>query len=216
MPAFYIDSADRAEVEKLLATGLAAGVTTNPAILDKAGLGSRDIPSLVGWATEAGARRVFVQSWGRSPAEIADRGASFRQLGDNVVVKVTASREGIEAARQLSEGGDVLVTAVYAATQVLPVMASGATYLAPFVGRMTAAGRDGIAEIVRMQQAIDATGSPLEVLAGSLRTPEQILELATAGVRNFTFGPPVWDLLFDDELTAGSVEQFHELASNSV
>ncbi|MCS5720615.1 hypothetical protein N1028_04030 [Herbiconiux sp. CPCC 203407] len=216
MPAFYIDSADRAEVERLLATGLAAGVTTNPAILDKAGLGSRDIPSIVGWATEAGAKRVFVQSWGRSAAEIADRGASFRALGENVVVKVTASREGIEAARQLSGGGEVLVTAVFAATQVLPVMASGAAFLAPFVGRMIAAGRDGIGEIVSMQSAIDATGSALQLLAGSLRTPEQILELASAGVRNFTFGPPVWDLFFTDELTAGSVEQFHELASSTV
>jgi transaldolase len=157
-----------------------------------------------------------VQSWGSSVAEIVDRGLGFRELGGNVVVKVTASREGIEAARVLSPGGEVLVTAVYAATQVLPVMASGATYLAPFLGRMIASGRDGIVEVERMQQAIDATGSPLQVLAGSLRTPEQILTLASVGVSSFTFGPPVWDLFFDDELTAASVEQFHELAAGSV
>jgi transaldolase len=215
MPHFFIDSADRAEVTRLLATGLASGVTTNPAILDKSGLGSRDIPDVVGWATDAGAERVFVQSWGSSAAEIADRGAGFRELGPQVVVKVTASQAGVEAARILSPTGPVLVTAVYSAPQVLPIMASGATYLAPFVGRMIAAGRDGIAEIVRMQRAIEATGSPLDVLAGSLRTPEQILELAEAGVSHFTFGPPVWDLFFDDELTAASVAQFEELSVGS-
>jgi TalC/MipB family fructose-6-phosphate aldolase len=213
MTTFYIDSAERAEVTRLLATGLFGGVTTNPAILDKAGLGSRDIPALVEWAVDAGAQRVFVQSWGSSAAEIADRGAAFRALAPNVVVKVTASREGVEAARLLSPGGEVLVTAVYSAAQVLPIMASGATFLAPFVGRMIAAGRDGIGEVVAMQRALDATGSHLQILAGSLRTPEQILELASAGVQSFTMGPPVWDLFFDDELTASSVASFHELAS---
>lgn len=222
MPQLFIDSASRPDVERLLATGLAAGVTTNPAILDKAGLGSRDIPSLVGWATEAGAERVFVQSWGSSAIEIATRGASFRELSPRVVVKVTASREGIEAARLLSSpeagygSGEVLVTAVYSAAQVLPIMASGATYFAPFVGRMEAAGRDPFAEIGRMQAALAATGSPLRTLAGSLRTPEQILTLAQLGVTAFTFGPPVWEQFWGDELTAASVAQFEELASTSV
>ena len=50
----------------LLATGLFRGVTTNPAILDKAGLGSIDIPDVIRWATAAGAERVFVQAWGTS------------------------------------------------------------------------------------------------------------------------------------------------------
>ena len=46
------------EVVDLLATGLFRGVTTNPAILDKAGLGSIDIPDVIRWATAAGAERV--------------------------------------------------------------------------------------------------------------------------------------------------------------
>lgn len=76
----YIDSADRPTVEKLLKMGLFTGVTTNPAILHKAGLGSSDIPDLVGWTIDAGAQQVFVQSWGTSAEEIADRGRSFRAL----------------------------------------------------------------------------------------------------------------------------------------
>lgn len=216
MPTFFIDSADRAAVTRLLATELFGGVTTNPSILQKAGLGSADIPDVVRWATDAGARKVFVQSWGSSATEIADRGRLLRELGDNVVIKVPASRAGIEAARQLSHDGDVLVTAVYSAAQVLPVMASGATYLAPFVSRMLLAGRAGIAEVLAMQSAIAASDSELQLLAGSLRTPEQVLELAIGGVRNMTFGPEVWDLFYNDELTAASVEQFEELAGGTV
>lgn len=212
MVHFYIDSADRDHVARLLATGFFSGVTTNPAILDKAGLGSRDIPAFVEWATRAGAARVFVQSWGASAGEIERRGEEFRALSGNVTVKVPASRPGIEAARVLAGSGDVLVTAVYSAPQVLPVTRSGAAFVAPFVGRMITAGRDGIAEVIAMQSAIDAAGSSLRILAGSLRTPEQILGLARAGVEHFTLGPPVWDLFFGDELTTAAVTQFEELA----
>ncbi|MEZ2390669.1 transaldolase family protein [bacterium RCC_150] len=213
MTTFFIDSADRNQVTRLLSTGLFGGVTTNPEILSNAGLGSNDIPTLVDWATGAGAKRVFVQSWGKTTGEIAERGQELRNLGSNVTVKVPASRQGIEAAKILSGAGPVLVTAVYTAAQVLPIIASDASYLAPFVGRMIAAGRDAVAEITRMQQVIDATKSDLEILAGSLRTPSQVLDLASAGVRNVTLGPPVWDLFFNDELTHASVERFEELAT---
>lgn len=213
MPAFFIDSAERATVTKLLATGLFGGVTTNPAILDKAGLGGADIPDYVKWATDAGAKQVFAQSWGASVGELVDRGLGIRALGDNVVVKVPASRAGIEAGAQLSAGGPVLVTAAYSAHQVLPVIASGASYIAPFVGRMIASGRDGIATVLQMQSALTASGASLQILAGSLRTPEQILTLSQGGVQNMTFGPDVWDLFFEDELTAASVAQFEALAS---
>lgn len=47
MVTFYIDSADRERVAPLLASGLDGEVTTNPAILDKAGLHSSDIPEFV-------------------------------------------------------------------------------------------------------------------------------------------------------------------------
>lgn len=209
----YIDSADRREVERLLATGLFAGVTSNPAILDKVGLGSRDIPDFVRWSTEAGAKQVFAQSWGTSVEELVERGESIRALGTHVVVKVPASTHGIAAAARLSAGGPVLVTAVYSAFQLLPIIASGARYAAPFVGRMEAAGRAALPEVAAMQHVVERSGAALNLLAGSLRTPEQILELALAGVTHFTAGPAVWDAFFEDELTAASVSQFEELAS---
>ncbi len=85
MPTFYIDSADRSDVTRLLGTGLFGGVTTNPSILSKSGLGSSAIQDLVSWATDAGAERVFVQSWGSTATEITDRGATFRELNSRLV-----------------------------------------------------------------------------------------------------------------------------------
>ena len=60
----YLDTADRAVAEPLLATGLFAGLTTNPTILARAGLTADDAPAVHRWARAAGAREVFFQSWG--------------------------------------------------------------------------------------------------------------------------------------------------------
>lgn len=213
MLAFYVDSADRAAAERMLATGLFAGLTTNPAILDKAGLGTSDVPDVVRWALDAGAGRVFAQVHGDTADELVARGERWRQLSDRVVIKVAYSAAALEAARRLAGGGEVLVTGLHRAWQVLPTVAAGASYVAPFIARMDAAGRDGLAEARAMASAVTATGSPLKVLAGSVRTPEQILTLVSSGVRHITFGPAVWEQFFHDGVTQAAVAAFEALAS---
>lgn len=206
---FYLDTADRAQAEPLLRSGLFAGLTTNPSILAGAGVLNRSIPELVDWASAAGAGTVFVQSWGSSQAELEDRGAWIQSLGSNVVVKVPATAAGIAASRTLTSGGArVLVTAVYAREQALPAMAAGAEFLAPYLGRMNDAGRDGTAEIAAIQQFITAGGSPLKLLVASLRETAQIATLAGLGVSHFTLSPGTWQKFFADPLTAVAVEVF--------
>ena len=60
----YLDTADRAAAEELLGTGLFVGVTTNPTILQRSGLGIAAVPDIYKWATAAGVQEVFFQSWG--------------------------------------------------------------------------------------------------------------------------------------------------------
>jgi TalC/MipB family fructose-6-phosphate aldolase len=207
---FYLDTAERPEAEALLRTGLFAGLTTNPTLLARSGVRNRAIPELVEWTTEAGAGMVFVQTWGATAAELAERGRLLRDLGANVVVKVPASAAGVEATRALaSEGIPVLVTAVYSAAQALPAMAAGASYLAPYLGRMNDAGRDGYAEIAAMQRSITACGSPMKILVASLREPAQAAALAALGVSEFTLSPSVWRSFCADGLTMQAVEAFN-------
>ena len=209
MIRFYLDSAERETVEPWLRTGLVAGVTTNPTLLQTAGVRNDGLADLVAWATAAGAGTVFVQSWGGDAAELERRGRELAALGEAVVVKVPATAEGLTAtARLAADGIRVLVTAVYSATQVLPAIAAGAAFLAPYLGRMNDAGRDGVGEIAAMQRVIAASGSPLRVLVASLRSPSDALGLAQAGVRDFTTAPAVFARFFDDDLTAAAVATF--------
>ena len=211
MTSFYVDSADRQEVEPLLRSGLVAGVTTNPTLLRRAGVRNEVIPGLVAWAAAAGARAIFVQAWGSDATELERRGRALHALDPRVAVKLPVTEDGLRATTRLeADGIPVLVTAVYAATQVLPVIASGATYVAPYLGRMNDAGRDGFGEIAAMQRIIDASRASLRILVASLRSPTEAARLAEAGVRDFTLAPTVWSEFFDDPLTAEAVRVFDE------
>ena len=88
-----------------MATGLFAGVTTNPTILRRASRGVGDIAEIYRWALDAGAREVFFQAWGEDTATLVARGRQLRELGVEVVVKLVASRAGTAACATLASRG---------------------------------------------------------------------------------------------------------------
>lgn len=209
----YLDTADRRAAEDLLSTGLFAGVTTNPTVLQRSGLGVADAPEVHRWAVEAGAAEVFFQAWGEDRQVLLERGRALRALGPEVVVKLVASKEGASAcARLAADGVPTLLTAVYDPGQALIAAAAGATYLAPYLGRLDDAGRDGVAEVAAMQDALRATGSPTKVLLASVRDVASMVRLAGRGVDCFTMAPAVAERFFTDELTAAAVAAFEDAA----
>jgi TalC/MipB family fructose-6-phosphate aldolase len=209
--ALYIDSADRALIAELWSSGVFAGVTTNPTILDRAGLGQRNVPELYAWLTDRGVGTVFVQVLGRTRDEMLRAAEELRSLGP-VTVKVPATAAGFSAAGVLvAEGAQVLLTAVYHPVQALMARDCGIQGVAPYVGRMTDAGRDGVASVIAMQQAIGS--EPTRILAASLRSADDIARLAAAGVPDFTLGGPLARAVLDDDLTRKAVEEFESAAA---
>lgn len=207
----YLDTADRSVAEPLLATGLFAGVTTNPTILQRAGLGSADIPAVHEWALAGDAREIFFQAWGEDTATLVERGLRLRDLGERVVVKVVASKAGSAACAQLAARGvPTLLTAVYSPGQAMVAAAAGATYIAPYLGRLNDAGRDGPAEVLAMHEVLAGTGT--RVLLASIRDVPSMVGLARAGIDCFTMAPPVAEQFFADELTAAAVRTFEDAA----
>ncbi len=204
--ALYIDAADRQLIGELWGSGVFAGVTTNPAILDRAGLGQRDIPDLYRWLTDLGVGTVYVQVVGRTRDEMLRSAEALRALGP-LTVKVPATAAGFSAAGALMrDGAQVLLTAVYSPVQALMARDCGIQGVAPYVGRMTDAGRSGVESVVAMQQAIGT--EPTRILAASLRSADDIARLAAAGVPDFTLGGALAQSILDDELTRAAVDEF--------
>lgn len=209
--ALYIDSADRALIERLWATKVFAGVTTNPTILARAGLGNQDVPQLYRWLVELGVPSVFVQVLGRTADDLLRAADDVRALGP-VTVKVPATAAGFAASRRLVEdGAQVLLTAVYHPMQALMARDCGIQGIAPYVGRMTDAGRDGVASVIEMQRAIGS--EPTRILAASLRSADDVVTLAAAGVPDFTLGGQLAEAVLEDELTARAVDEFESTAA---
>jgi TalC/MipB family fructose-6-phosphate aldolase len=204
--ALYIDAADRQLIEELWGSGVFAGVTTNPTILDRAGLGQRDVPDLYAWLTDLGVGTVYVQVVGRTRDEMLRSAEALRALGP-LTVKVPATAAGFAAAGALvQDGAQVLLTAVYSPVQALMARDCGIQGVAPYVGRMTDAGRAGVESVVAMQQAIGT--EPTRILAASLRSADDITRLAAAGVPDFTLGAALAQSVLDDELTRAAVDEF--------
>ena len=211
--ALYIDSADRELIAEVWPSGVFAGVTTNPTILDRSGLGQRDVPELYAWLPELGVSQVFVQVNGRTREDMLKSAEGIRALGP-VTVKVPATADGYAAARALvEEGARVLLTAVYHPVQALMARDCGIQGIAPYVGRMTEAGRHGVASVIAMQEAIGS--DPTRILAASLRTADDISRLAAAGVPDFTLGGALARAVLDDDLTRAAVDEFEETAARS-
>lgn len=210
--SLFLDTAVRDEAAALLRTGAFAGVSTNPTLLRRANLARADVPDLLHHLVSAGAGLVFLQATGGDATALTRDGRDLAALGDRVVVKVPCTSAGLEAAAALrSDGVPVLLTAVYTAAQALLAHSVGATRIAPYVGRMTDAGRDGVAETLTMQRI--CAGSGVTVLAASLRSLRDVAVLAAAGVPAFTLSPALARRLVDEELTVAAAEEFERTAA---
>jgi transaldolase len=99
---------------------------------------------------------------------------------------------------------------VYNPGQAVVAAAAGATYIAPYLGKLQDAGLDGFDEIIAMQQVLAATGSATKVLLASVRNVAAIVRLARHGVDCHTMAPAVAEKFFDDELTALAVRTFED------
>lgn len=214
----FLDSADPADWRRLLPLGFFHGVTTNPLLLERAGQPCTvaNLRTLAGAARDLGAREIQMQTWGRSPGQMVETGEKLAELAETglrVVVKIPATAEGFQVARTLlSNGRIVTLTAVYTPGQVMAAASLGAAYAAPYLGRLDDAGQDGAAVVLTMHDILTRTGSRTRLLTASLRTVEQVVDLAAKGLDTFTFGPGVADQLLVSDLTGAAAIDFQRAA----
>lgn len=210
----YLDSADTRELTGLLATGLFAGVTTNPTILSRAGRSVADLPELYALTRDHGGR-FFAQATGANATQLRAASQAIIDISDDIVIKLPANESGLVVAKELTSAGTkVLVTAVYHPSQMLLAAAAGAQFIAPYVGRSTDSGLEGIQLIVQLA-ALSRPGFP-RILAASLRDVETMSRAAQAGSQDLTMNTSVARALFTNELTDRAVAEFEKITAVSL
>jgi transaldolase len=210
----YLDTADAGEIGRLLATHLFSGVTSNPAILKAAGLGPNTARSFFACAVAAGAKEVFLQTFGQSVDEQVQQALRYRILGPEVVIKVVSTKIGATVCANLEQQGvPVLLTAVHDAKQTITAMAAGATYVTPYLSEMYRSGRDGWEEVVTMQRILRAAETKTRMLMAGFHDIATLVKVAEEGVRFVTMTPDIADNLFAQRETEAMEAYFGQVSA---
>ncbi|MEZ5722090.1 MAG: hypothetical protein R3D59_10845 [Paracoccaceae bacterium] len=219
----YIDTADVAEWDALMPTGLFTGITTNPLFLAHRGLTT---PPSTGACWRAGlptSRPRPDGLWPAGPRELCRfrRRSTVehgRAAGIATVVKVPLTDAGIRQMPKVKVlGGPMLATAAYDTKQMFIATFQLArrvhrALFRPDAGngprRRTGAGPD-VARSARLRRpGLAAAPDP----AARCADTEQLVRLAAAGQDCFTLAPKVARALLFDANTLEAAAQFEEAA----
>lgn len=208
----FVDSSDAGAWAKYRRAGWAYGATTNPLILQREGrhCTSDTYRDLVRGAKNAGLEELQIQVTGEMADEITGSGHLIAGLWENIVVKVPLTPNGLIAATTLKKQGvRITMTAAYATHQMIAANALGADYIAPYYGRLIEAGKDGD----KIVDAMLAISGP-RVLVASIRTIEQLENLAARGHDTFTMNLDLCARLGQSEMSDRAAADF-EMASKT-
>jgi len=215
----YIDSASQRDWNELWTSGIFYGMTTNPVLLERAGVGC-DLSTLRQLANSAlalGAEEFQIQTWGDTMEEVIRNAEKIASFDSKIVVKVPITKDGLTAAKILtSKGARITMTGVYTAHQALSAVAVNAEYAAPYLGRICnlSSKESGMAECVRMQRICDAAAkSDTRILVASIKDADDMAKLAEQGMDTFTFSPDVAKQMLFVEETMGAAQDFEDAAS---
>ena len=202
----FLDTADTAEIERAVATGLIDGITTNPTLIRKSGRDPievyRDIESL-------GVQDISMEVYG-DYTEMVTQAAKLGEIfGPTATIKLPMTLAGLEVCQELKHAGlRTNVTLVFNAAQALLAAKSGATYVSPFVGRIDDQGYAGT-EVVRSCVGL-LSRTDTQVLAASIRSTQRVVRCFYNGADVVTMPPKVFWAMFNNVLTDQGLEIFNK------
>jgi len=203
---FFIDTANVDEIKQAIDWGILDGVTTNPTLASKTGRPFMDVVKDILSIVDG---PVSLETVSLDADGMVKEGRFLAELGDNVVVKIPMTKEGMKAVNILEEEGiPTNVTLIFSPTQALIAAKAGASYVSPFIGRLDDISTDGMNLIRDIRTIFDNYGYETEIIAASIRHPIHVVEAAKAGSDIATIPFNVLEALFKHPLTDIGIEKF--------
>jgi transaldolase len=205
---FFLDTANLEAIRKLNRMGIVDGVTTNPTLISKEKGEFEDI--IISICREVNGP-VSVEVIGTDYDTMVKEAKEYSELSENVVVKIPMIAEGLRATKTLSAMGiKVNMTLVFSANQGLLAAKAGASYVSPFIGRLDDIGHRGMDVVEDLVKIFSNYNIKAEVLVGSIRHPQHVLEAAKAGAHIATMPPEVMEKMTQHPLTDIGLKRFLE------
>jgi len=203
---FFLDTADIEQIREVNSWGILDGVTTNPTLVSKTG---RPFKEVVKEILEEVDGPVSLETVSLDAEGMIREGRLLAELGENVVVKIPMTKEGMKAVQVLeSEGIPTNVTLVFSPMQALIAAKAGASYVSPFVGRLDDISGEGMKLIREIKEIFYNYEADTEIIVASIRHPMHVLEAALIGADICTVPYAVIEKLFKHHLTDKGIELF--------
>ena len=204
----FIDSGDYAEIREANDMGAIDGVTTNPSLLAKVGLSTKEAITEICKIVDG---PISAEVIATDTAGILSEGRELAKIHPNVVVKVPLIADGLKAVKVFTaEGIKTNVTLCFSAPQAMMAAKAGATYISPFVGRIDDAGGDGMDLVEQIVTIYRNYGFATEVLTASVRHPHHVVRAAMIGSHVATLQLKTIKQLLKHPLTDSGLARFLE------
>ena len=196
---FFIDTADITQIKKYYSLGVVDGVTTNPTLIAKSG---RKFDEVIREITEVVKGPISVEAVSATADELVAEAKKLTGFGEQIVVKMPMTAEGLKAVKQLNNMGiKTNVTLVFSANQALLAAKAGATYVSVFVGRLDDRGNEGMEVIQEVMDILDNYDLDCKLIVASIRHPRHVTEAAMMGAHVSTIPPDIIEKMLSHPLT---------------
>jgi len=204
----FLDTANLAQIKKLNQMGIVDGVTTNPTLVAKEQGEFEEIISAICKEVKGDvSAEVVATNFDGMVAEAKH----LSTIAPNVVVKIPIIPEGLRATKVVSARNiRVNMTLVFSANQGLLAAKAGASFISPFIGRLDDIGQRGMEVVENLVKIRDNYSLKAEVLVGSIRHPQHVLEAAKVGADIATMPPEVMEKMMQHPLTDAGLKRFLE------
>jgi transaldolase len=195
----FLDTASIESIKKFVDMGIVDGITTNPTLISREKGHPEDIMREIVKIVKGPVNLEVVAT---KTEEMVEEGLRLKKFGENFIVKVPMTSDGLKAVRNLAENKiKTNVTLIFSSNQALLAAKAGASYVSPFIGRLDDAGQEGMTVIKEIVQIFGNYGYSSEVLVASVRHPIHVIEAGKLGAHIVTLPPDILGKMMNHPLT---------------
>ena len=202
----FLDTASIESIKKFVDMGIVDGITTNPTLISREKGHPEDIMREIVRIVDGPVNLEVVAT---KTEEMVEEGLRLKKFGENVIVKIPMTTDGLKAVRKLA-GNKIKtnVTLIFSSNQALLAAKAGASYVSPFIGRLDDAGQEGMTVIKEIVQIFGNYGYSAEVLVASVRHPLHVIEAGILGAHIVTLPPDILGKMLNHPLTEKGLALF--------
>jgi transaldolase len=207
----FLDTASVTEIRDFLSKGIGEGVTTNQKIF--LGEGNVNFKERVLEICEMKQDwPVSVETTAKGFDELVAEAEDYSGWHRNIVVKVAMDKDGVglKVVKKLyDEGVKTNMTVMVTFNQLYLAAKAGATYVSLFFNRARDAGLDPVKTIHEIVPVLERD-TESRLICGSIRKPEDVEEIVTAGAHIATITPKVLQQMPFHQKTEETIKEFDD------